>query len=250
MTTKDKLLPYLVIPDTHVPYHDERAWQLMLTVAKSLKLHGIIVLGDFCDFYAVSSHSKNPIRANKFDWELKQVVKKRKELDALGAKHKVFIEGNHEDRLTRYLQDHAPQLHNVINIPDLLKLAPAGWEHVRYKHDHVLGKVNSTHDVGSAGRYSVYKCLDTYQHSVMTGHTHRFAFIVEGNAKGESKVSAQFGWLGDVEQIDYMHKITAKKNWALGFGVLYHDPKSGFGYITPVPIVKYTVCVNGKLFRG
>jgi predicted phosphodiesterase len=245
-----KLLPYLIIPDTHVPYHDERAWQLMLKVAKSQSLHGIVILGDFCDFYAVSSHSKNPSRAGKFEWEIKEVKKKLKELQNLDVKHKIYIEGNHEDRLTRYLQDRAPELHDIISIPTLLGLSKLGWEHVPYKSDADLGKICFTHDVGSAGRYSVYKCLDVYQHSNITGHTHRFAVIVEGNARGEYKLSAQLGWLGDVKQIDYMHKAKAMKDWAQGFGILYHDTKSGIGYLNPIPLVNYTVCVNGKLFRG
>jgi hypothetical protein len=75
------------------------------------------------------------------------------------------------------------------------------------------------------------------------------AYLVEGNAKGEHKVSAQFGWLGNVNEIDYMHKVTAKKNWVPGFGLLYLDDKTEYVYITPVPIVNYTACVEGKLYK-
>jgi hypothetical protein len=74
--------------------------------------------------------------------------------------------------------------------------------------------------------------------------------VVEGNAVGEQKLSAQFGWLGDVTQVDYMHKAKALKNWALGFGVGYYDPSSGYSYLTPVPIVKYTCVVNGKFYKA
>lgn len=245
-----KLNPYLIIPDTHIPYHDERAWKLMLKVAGDLALHGIVILGDFADCYAVSSHSKDPARKTMLEWEINEVKKKLGELDKFKVKTKVYIEGNHEDRLLRYLRDVAPALHDVVSIPLLLKLKRRGWKHVAYKNDFSIGKITFTHDVGSAGRYSVYKCLDTYQHSNVTGHTHRLAYIVEGNAKGEHKVSAQFGWLGDVNEIDYMHKASAKKNWSLGFGIMYHDPSTGYGYLIPVPIVNYTACVNGKLYRG
>ena len=244
-----KLKTYLIIPDTHIPYHDEQAWKLMMKVAKTLRLYGIVILGDFCDFYSVSSHSKDPNRALKFDYELAEVDKKLLELNSLKVEHKVFIEGNHEDRLLRYLRDRAPELHNVINIPEILKLKERGWEHVPYKSDYEIGKLSITHDVGSAGRYSAHRCLDTYQHSIVTGHTHRMAYIVEGNARGEHKVSAQFGWLGDVNEIDYMHKATAKKNWVPGFGIGYLDAKTGYVYLVPVPIVNYTVCFNGRLFK-
>lgn len=259
MKQPPELQTYLVLPDSHHPYVDKKAWALLLKVAAWLKPHGIVVLGDFCDFYSVSSHSKSPDRARRLAWEVDATNQALDQLDELGAKHKVFVEGNHEDRLLRYLKDAAPELFDLtdhedkklktLSVEAIFGLAKRGWTHVRYKDDYRLGKLNITHDVGTAGRYSVYRCLDTYQKSNLTGHTHRFAYVVEGNARNEHKVSAQFGWLGDVEQVDYMHKATAKKNWALGFGIVYHDPKTGLGYVVPVPIVNYTCCVSGRLFR-
>lgn len=243
------LQTYLIIPDTHVPYHDEKAWQLMMKVARSLKLQGIVLLGDFVDFYAVSSHSKDPKRNWKFEWEIKQVRKKLNELDSLKAKHKVYVAGNHEDRLVRYLKDKAPELNDLISVPGLLKLEQRKWIYVDYKEDYTIGHITFTHDVGIAGRYSVYRCLDTYQHSIATGHTHRLAYMVEGDATGVHKISAQFGWLGDVEAVDYMHKATARKNWVPGFGLMHYDPDTQFGYMVPIPIVNYTCCVNGRLYK-
>jgi hypothetical protein len=55
------------------------------------------------------------------------------------------------------------------------------------------------------------------------------------------------GWLGDVEMVDYKHKAMAKKEWALGFGVGYLDPKTEIVYIVPTPIIKYTCLVEGQL---
>jgi hypothetical protein len=80
------------------------------------------------------------------------------------------------------------------------------------------------------------------------------AYICEGNATGEYKLSAQFGWLGDVDQIDYMSEAKARKDWALGFGVGYIHKTTGIAYLTPVPIIaaagSYTCCVNGRLFKA
>lgn len=239
----------LIIPDVHVPYHDKRAWSLLLKVGRSLKPHYLYTLGDFADFFGVSSHSKDPNRVLKMDLEVAAANAALDELDALNAKKKMFIAGNHEDRLTRYLQDTAPELFNLVGIPQLLNLKKRGWGYVPYKNDTQLGKLNFTHDVGHAGRGSVFQCLDTYQHSIITGHTHRLAYVVEGNAKGEYKLSAQFGWLGDVKEADYMHRAKALKNWALGFGFGYIDDKTGIAYLNPVPIVGYTCVVNGKKYK-
>ncbi len=245
-----KLEPILVVPDCHIPYHDQRAFDLMLQVARGLKPKHIYVIGDFVDFYAVSSHSKNPVRATSLEVELLAAAEGLDSLEALGADSLVYIGGNHEDRLRRYLQDKAPELFGVANVPELLGLKQRGWDYVPYKSHTKLGKIHFTHDVGSAGRNSIFKCLDTYQHSVVTGHTHRLAYIVEGNAVGEHKVSAQFGWLGDTKHIDYMQEAKVLKDWALGFGIGYLEPKTGYVYLTPVPLVDYSVVVNGTLYRG
>ena len=250
----DRLQPILIVPDAHRPYHDERAWQLMLRAGRDLKPHHLVVIGDLADFYTVSSHSKSPKRALRLDEELTGVKVGLDELDALDAKEKQFIAGNHEDRLTRYLQDKAPELFEIVTIPDLLELEERGWSYTAYKDDTKVGRVNFTHDVAAAGRNAVFKALDTYQHSIVTGHTHRMQYVVEGNATGEYKLSAMFGWLGDRTKIDYMHRALVYKNWALGFGFGYVDPETGIAYLVPVPIIDakgiYSCVVNGVLYEG
>lgn len=244
------LEPILFVPDCHRPYHSQQGWELLLQVGKWLKPKHLIVLGDFCDFYAISKYDKDPIRATKLPEELESVQMGLKELGELGATHRVFLLGNHEDRLRRYLQVKAPELFGIVSIPQLFHLAEQGWKCISYKQDYRLGKLYITHDVGNSGRYGTYHVLDAYQHSVVTAHLHRLSYVVEGNAVGEYKVGAQFGWLGDVEAVDYMHRIKARRNWTLGFGVGYLNPKTGTVYVQPVPIIKGTCVVGGKGFEA
>jgi len=244
-----RLTPGLIVPDVHVPFHNTGAWSLMLDVARDLQPETIVCIGDFMDFYAVSSHSKCPIRAAQLQQELEAGRRLRGELDALGAKRKVYLEGNHEDRLRRYLHDKAPELFGLVDVETLLALPDNGWEFVPYRSDIKIGAVHYTHDVGKTGRYSTFQTLDQYQHSVAFGHSHRFSYVVEGNCTGEQKVAAQFGWLGDVEQIDYMARAKARKDWTLGFGVSYMDRQTGHTFFTPVPIVDGRCVVNGKLYK-
>ena len=60
----------LFIPDAHRPYHDERAWRLMLKAARRFAPHRLVVLGDFGDFYATSRHEKDPNRKRNLEFEL------------------------------------------------------------------------------------------------------------------------------------------------------------------------------------
>lgn len=166
---------------------------------------------------------------------------------------KVCVTGNC-DRLTRYLQDKAPALFGTVSIPTLFNLKERGWVYTPYKDHTKIGKLRLTHDVGTAGRYAVHKALDTYQHSIVTGHTHRLGYLVEGNAEGEHKLSASFGWLGDASKIDYMARCNVNKNWALGFGFGYTNHTTGIAYLSPVPIIVvddvYSCVVNGQYYEG
>ena len=246
----NKLEKILFIPDCHIPYEDKRAYELMLKVARDLKPDHLIILGDFADFYGVSSHSKDPNRMLKFDKEVEATKRRLEELKKLKAKNMVFVAGNHENRLERYLMDKAPELYNMVTIPELFKLKEFGFKYVPYKNDYKLGKLYVTHDCGNAGRFAHNKALDTYQHNIIIGHTHRLGYSVEGNADGERHLGAMFGWLGDVREVDYMHRVKAARDWALGFGMGYLDKSTGYIYVTPIPIVDYSVVVNGKLYRN
>lgn len=245
-----KLLPGLILPDLHAPYHDHRALRLVHQVGRALRPSWLVVIGDLADCYSVSSHDKDPKRANRMDWELDVCNRVLDELDALGATTKLYIEGNHEDRLRRLVMT-KPELAGMLTIPRELKLRERGWAFTPYKEHTRLGKVHYTHDVGAASRTAIFRSLDLYQHSIVTGHTHRMMYVVENNALGTgAKVAASFGWLGDVGQIDYMNKAKARSSWALGFGVGYLEPASGYTYLVPVPILPdYSCMVNGVLYR-
>lgn len=236
------------VPDLHAPYEDRRAVGLMFDALECFEPDTVVVMGDFIDCLAVSHFNKDLKRARGFDEEIAYV---KALLDRIQAKRKIYVAGNHEDRLRRYLLDKAPELLPLLGIPGLLDLKEKGWEYVEYKDSTRIGKLHITHDVGSAGRYNVYKALDSFQASVVTGHTHRLGYIVEGDALGKAQVSCQFGWLGDFEAVDYMHRINARRNWAHGFGTGVHDPATGYVYLRPHPIVNYSCEVDGTvLVRG
>lgn len=239
----------LIVPDTHVPYEDGRAWNLMLKCARDWKPDTIVILGDFGDFYSVSSHDKRPDRVRLLDDEVASINVRLTELDGLNASEKYFIAGNHEDRLERYLTQKAPELFNLVKVRDLFKLDSRGWKYTPYKQSLKLGKLNLTHDCGNAGGQAHTKALGTFQHNIVIGHTHRMSVAYEGNAAGESHVGAMFGWLGDVKGIDYMHQVQALRGWQLGFGVGWME-ESGVVHLAPVPMVNYACVLEGKLYRG
>jgi predicted phosphodiesterase len=239
----------LLIPDTHRPYHDEKAWQVMLKAGKKFKPDEVVIMGDFADFYAVSSHSKDPKRALLFKQELDDTIKGLKEVKALKAKKNVFVAGNHEDRLVRYMQAKAPELYDIISIPYLLKLQELGFDYIPYRSHYQVGKLYVTHDVGASGKNAIHQALSTYNRNIVTGHTHRMGMTIQGSIEGQRHTSASFGWLGDLKDIDYMSKAKTIKDWQLGFGIAYIDEKTDFCYIQCIPIIDYTCVLEGSLIK-
>lgn len=246
----NRLSRVLIVPDTHAPYHDVDAWELMLEVGRDLKPDILVHMGDLLDCYSVSRHSKDPARATTLDSEVKVGRECRAQLDELGAKKKVFTAGNHEHRLERYMQEKAPELHGLLDIPRLLELEENGWDYVEYRDDHAEGVVHFTHDTGHSGRHAIYRALDTYGSSNVTAHTHRMAYIVEGSVAGRPALSASFGWLGDLSKIDYLHKAKAARDWCLAFGTGYLDQQTGHLFAFPHVIVEYRTIFNGKLYKA
>ncbi len=236
----------LFVPDCHHPFVDKAAWGVMLRAAAVFKPDIVVVEGDFGDFYSVSAHDKNPTRTNDLEYEVGMLREARAELDKLGARRKIFIEGNHEFRLARYLASNAPALYKMMNVADLFQLKENGWEYVPYKASIKLGKLNLTHDTGTAGQNAHRQSMNAFQGSVVIGHTHRMEFSVTGNADGPPQVGAMFGWLGSFDDIDYMHSIAAKRAWVHGFGIGFMEP-SGVVHLQPVPIVNGKCCINGVL---
>lgn len=239
----------LLVPDTHVPYEDAGAWRLLLAVARELKPEVIVVLGDFADCYSVSFHDKSPGRASRIVGELGTVAERLRELEAAAPSAKrVYIEGNHENRLARYVARQAAALHGLpgTTLPEILDLHARGWTWVPYHEHYRIGDLSLTHDVGRAGVTAVRQSRLAFGSSLAIGHVHRMAIEHERTVDGHHRVGASFGWLGDIEAVDYRHRSLARREWAHGCGIGYLDP-SGHVHLQAVPFVGGRAWVAGAL---
>ena len=207
----------ILFPDVHVPYHDTKAFELACKVVKKVKPDVLVILGDFADFYAVSSHDKDPNRRADLAWEVGEVNACLDIIEKLPAKKIVFCEGNHEQRLSRYLGKKAPELFNTVRVDRLFRIQERGWKWVPYRTHYKIGKLFVTHDYGRHGKYCAQQTLDAYQHNIAFGHSHRAAIYYSGNVAGEKHVSASLGWLGDPKQVDYVHQGQLRE-WTQGIG--------------------------------
>lgn len=252
-------LRMLIVPDTHAPFERVDAFELMLkAMTKEWKPEIVVVLGDFFDFHSLSAHPPENDRQEDFEAELLGGRARLSQLVDFGDARRVFIAGNHEQRLERYLAKNAPKLYRRIRLPHLLGLneGPASrhWEYVPYKQTIKIGQVHYTHDTGRSGKFAASQSREDFESNAVIGHCHRLQYFITGCAQGIPHVGASFGWLGNPDKADYMHAIKAKRDWATGFGVGLLDEKTGITYLQPVPVIgsgpSASVMVGGKIITG
>ena len=104
----------LVLSDIHIPYHDHAALGVALAYARDYRPTHIILNGDILDAHEVSSHPKDRHNVVTFQDEVNET---RQFLRVLRQQHKkaqiYYTMGNHENRIERYLTQHAPELSSV-----------------------------------------------------------------------------------------------------------------------------------------
>lgn len=241
----------MAVSDVHLPFHDAWAWSCVLNAVKFFKPKLFVINGDAVDFYSISSHSRDPKRKQSLGDELRV---SNTEFDHLAGLLPSNVEviytcGNHEDRLGRYVEDHSSEIAEIVpDVYDLLGIKRRGWRWVPYKEHVRIGNTYYVHDIGSCGRYAHYKAMDLYQHNIVTGHTHRLGYAVEGNAAGKPHFTLCTGWLGDLKSANY-ETVARRSQWAHGFAYGYTDRRD-LTLLTPVPIVNRVANVEGKIIKA
>lgn len=249
--TKDRRLRKLLfIPDLHSPYHDKKVWALAMRAWRRFRPDTVVILGDFMDCYSCSFHSRNPERVHKLREELDVARALLKDIYSLGAERIVYIEGNHENRLNRYIWDKAPALVGLVSLKKELELDRYGVEWVPYGKVFRIGKMHITHDYESFGANAARNAVDTVMSCALIGHTHRAELTYRGRADGLPVMGGMFGWLGEFESIEYRHQAKARANWVHGFGIGYQDTKTNFIHVQFVPIIDGTCCIEGTVLRS
>lgn len=244
----------VLIPDSHVPYHDKKAFKLLKKVMLHYKkdIAEIVILGDYADFFAVNSHGKHPKLMHTLEEEVDGV---KKELDWLDHNFprakKVFIEGNHEYRLARFIYNNAPALFGTTSTEGILEFHKRpNWKFIHYTPQQaykVMGSyLTARHEpLASSAKATASKALC----SLTYGHIHRIEESHLVGLDGTNHVCFSVGWLGD-KRIDEVYSyVKGHHQWQLGFGLVWVDTKTRYFYHNKVHILdNYTCVIDGKIF--
>jgi predicted phosphodiesterase len=191
---------WLVLSDTHLPYHDKATIESALKWAKQNRAAGVLLNGDLLDSHEVSDFDKDPTAMRYTDeieigkrfltWVREQLPKARI----------VFKAGNHEDRLERYIVRRAPAIWGLegLNLQSLLHLDDLDIEYVGDKRVIRLGKLNVLH--GHEYKGSIIGPVNPARgiflkarSVVLCGHWHQTSEHHEKDIRGEPQAAWSVG---------------------------------------------------------
>lgn len=189
---------WLILSDIHAPYHDRTTLELAVAEAKRRGVVGVLLNGDTLDSHEISNHDREPSAPRYID----EVETGRKLLAWIRAQFPkarlVLKEGNHEERLSRYIIQRAPALFGLegVDLPALLKLKDVGAEWVTDKRVMTLGKLCVVHGHEYRGGGGVMPARWLYlraKYVSMCGHFHRSSEHGERNIRGTEERSWSLG---------------------------------------------------------
>jgi predicted phosphodiesterase len=244
------LTKVLVMPDAHHPYVHKQSWKTFLSVARGWKPDKLVILGDFVDFYSVSSFLRDPERMITLEDEIDSANAAADEISELSIPDVTVLEGNHELRLSKYISRAGGELAGLLSAQRLLKIKERGWKWVPYGKYHTIGKLHFAHDVGFSGKNSAIQSVEAFGGNIIFGHSHRAACHYISTISGDRHVGWTMGWLGDPEAIDYRHSARVARESQHGFGTAYVRKSDGMSWVNFVPIIRGTASVDGKIYSA
>jgi predicted phosphodiesterase len=244
-----RLRKALVMSDLHVPHVSHVAVDCARQVAADVQPDTVIIDGDFLDAAALSSYAKNPRGTPTMEDEFAAGNDLLDDIDTWGFTHKYHVGGNHlAGRWTRYMWERAPALTGLVHFEDLLRFKERGWKCVDYKDHLFFGSALISHEIGRGGATAMARTRDDIHNDCVIGHVHRAGVHWRGDVMGRTFFGASFGWMGDLNAVDYAHKASVSTTHVLGFGLLTLDEETGQTFVEAIPVIDGRCVAHGKLY--
>ena len=254
-----------------VSTHDPVAMDYALTVIREEKPDIIALNGDNADLPEMSKYRLSPAFSLTTQATINYLTTLCAQLrDAAPHARIVWMEGNHEIRLTNYIIDNAKAAFGLKqgNTPDsfLCRFEDFGVEYFagypasQFWLNNRIKIIHGT-KVASGGS-TAHKYLGTEKSSVVYGHIHRreWAERTRGDWDGPKTIAAiSFGCLARVDGVVPSTKggmdldgrpITCIEDWQQGLGIIHYQEGDGPFHPEMLPIHDGTMFYKGKLLGG
>ncbi len=225
---------WVVINDLQVPFQDRKALGNVLDFVDDLKPHGIILNGDIVDCYEISDFSKNPLTVASLGQEVAEAGALMARL-ARHTKRRMWLGGNHEDRLRRYMWKNAAALARLPgeDFYTKFRLRDSGFSWMEYGELFELGKLWVTHGslISKHSAYTAKLTFEKYGSSTLVGHTHRLGVFYRRDVRGVH-AAYENGCLCLLTP-----EYDSFPNWQQGFSVVHVDERTGCFNVQQIPVL-------------
>ena len=238
----------LIISDLHIPDQHRKSLELVYAFIKVYKPTTLHILGDFVNFPTISAWPQDPTYHISLTQEIKQALVILKKLVHTANCEVIWYEGNHENRLIRYLNSRASELteldiegERVISIQHLFGLKALGVSYVDEVYRNGVYYHHGELVRGKAGM-TAHGNMDRTGVSAISGHVHRLALVYK-NLYNRKIFGMETGCLCNYKPTPYYGaKI---KDWQLGFGTI--DVVDGRTYPRIYPIINNSLVYGDKI---
>jgi len=209
---------FVAPPDIHEPYSDPKALGAVERFIRHTRPSLVVLLGDNVDFYQLSRFDQDPKRALALQEDCDKTFEAMRRFRKAAPSARIhYLQGNHEDRLRRYLWGKSVALSSLkcLTVPELLRLKEldiryheSGQFRVKdllFKHGNVVRKKSG---------FTAMAELERNWLSGVSGHTHRLSEVYRRNKSGYYKW-VEGGCLCDLnpeyargEDFDWQHGLT------------------------------------------
>lgn len=238
-----------------VPIHDERAIDIALAIIKDVSPDLIVMVGDNADFAELGKYVTTPAYQQTTQATIDRLTVLGFQMRQAGPFARiVWLAGNHEERLPRFLLQNAsaafglrkgdmPESWPVMSMPYLCRMDEVGIEYMPgYPASHVwiTDKLKVIHgDKVASGGSTAHKYLATEKVSVIYGHIHRreWAERTRDDHDGPSTIlAASPGCLARIDGAVPSTKggvdldgrpIVRHEDWQQGLAVVPFNPDDG-----------------------
>jgi predicted phosphodiesterase len=239
-----------ILADLHGRERDRRAYGAVLVWLAAHRIDVLVLAGDLLELVSVAEHGGHADES-EFATDLDDG---RAILDEMRAAVGpdcaiVYLEGNHETRLPRYLEHNAAPLVGVVTLPEALDLAGRGIRWVPERDQpYVLGSLRVLHGHQDLARPPMYHANKMAQirgkqgTTTVYGHTHRPQHIAR---IGEE--SAHAVGIGCLRTLDPGWEHGRASGWEHGFAVAYVG-ESGRADVYPVRVQHGAIVWDGRVY--
>lgn len=227
-----------VVSDAQFPFHDEALHEVQTEIVRDLQPDQLIFAGDTIDFPQLSSFVHNPYKLQQAMDDVKAChLRYINPLTEAAPDSKwIWVDGNHEQRIQRYLERNAAAIEDYIDPRKFMNLS--GF-HEYFTYGRAVGymltpKLLVCHG-WQARKHSAYTAKANledvgYRVSVLGAHTHRLGAYFHTGFDGEPVVSYEMGHSSDIERVP-MAYAGGTPNWQSSAGAIVRYKLNGDSFV-------------------